>query len=567
MTTDVRDAEKPSQWMFWGCFIALITTAFSFITRTFMINTPAMWPTDFGLDKVQGQTLFGHGLWPFSVSIILFSLVIDRIGYRVAMFFSFFCYAIYAALALLAYSTVKAEGLAGDELLAAQRLGLSYLTIGSIILGLGNGTVEAFINPVVATMFNREKTKWLNILHAGWPGGLVLGGLITLWLGVSAEQDWRLLIYIIAIPAVVYVLMLVGAKFPVSERVASGASYREMLGEFGAIGAALAGFLVIRQLANTYNGTVPEGWPQIGDWTVYAIVAALTLAYGVYCGSLGRPMMILLCLIMMPLATTELGTDGAISGIMEEPMKAAGYQALWVLIYTSGIMMILRFFAGPVVKAFTPLGLLAACAGLAIVGLYWLSFAQGLAMIFAAATLYGIAKTYFWPTMLGVVSEQFPKGGALTLNAIAGIGMLTVGVVGGPLIGKMQEDSAAAQLTTAMPDVYAKIKKEDTYFLGKYDAVDVEKLKGLAGPDLVSDWEAKNAAASEDEKVKLGGEVVEAREKVQKTIDVAKQSALAKVTVFPAVMLLCYLLLILYFRSRGGYKPVDVLGGGASGGH
>jgi len=194
--------------VFWGCWIALITTAFAFISRSFMINTASMWPADFGIDKVEAQQLFGAGIWPFAISIIVFSLIIDKIGYRVAMVFSFVCYAVYAALALLAYSTVKADGLAGEDLLAAQKSGLNLLTIGSIILGLGNGTVEAFINPVVATMYSKEKTKWLNILHAGWPGGLVLGGLITLGLGSYAEADWRLLIYIIAIPAIVYLVML-----------------------------------------------------------------------------------------------------------------------------------------------------------------------------------------------------------------------------------------------------------------------------------------------------------------------------------------------------------------------
>jgi MFS family permease len=542
--------EKPSQWMFWGCFIALITTAFAFITRAFMVNTPSMWPADFGLDKVQGQVLFGHGIWPFAISIILFSLVIDKIGYRVAMFFSFACYAVYALLALSAYAIVKEAGLAGDELIAARKSGLFLLTIGSIVLGLGNGTVEAFINPVVATMFSKEKTKWLNILHAGWPGGLVLGGLITLGLG-SAANDWRNLIYIIAIPAVVYLLMLVAAKFPVNERVSSGATYREMLAEFGFLGAALAVFLVIKQLAGVYNdnlaGSVAGYFTDakaadfaISDWMVYGLVAIISISYGIYCQSLGRPMLFLLCAIMMPLATTELGTDGAISGIMEKPMEAAGYSPLWVLIYTSGIMMVLRFFAGPVVKALTPLGLLATCAALAIVGLYWLSFAQTVVAIFVAATVYGIAKTYFWPTMLGVVAEQYPKGGALTLNAIAGIGMLTVGVLGGPLIGKMQEDSAKVAIDEKLPGVYAQIQTspDPTYFLGTYQAIDDDKVKAM--PE-------------------------EKSQEVTKVVSVAKQGALAKVIVFPIFMLVCYIGMILYFQSIGGYKPVDAAANG--GGH
>ncbi|MEM9283927.1 MAG: MFS transporter, partial [Verrucomicrobiota bacterium] len=328
--------EKPSMALFWGCFIALITTAFAFITRAFMVNIPDLWPSDFGLNAVQGQELFGAGIWPFAISIILFSLVIDKIGYRTAMVFSFVCYAGYTALALAAYGMVKKEGLTGEELEAAQASAFTLLYWGSVILGLGNGTVEAFINPVVATMFSKEKTKWLNILHAGWPGGLVLGGLLTILLADKAADDWRILIYLIAIPSIVYIVMLIKAKFPVNEREAAGVSYREILADFGAIGAAIAFSLIFMQLGQVF------GWSQVVVWV---LVALTVIGYWAYCRSLGRPILILLCIIMMPLATTELGTDGAITGIMEEPMMAAGFNPLWVLIYTSLIMMILRFFA------------------------------------------------------------------------------------------------------------------------------------------------------------------------------------------------------------------------------
>ncbi len=542
----LNEGSKPDGLVFWGCFIALITTAFAFITRAFMINIPEMWPADFNLDKVQAQTLFGHGIWPFAVSIILFSLVIDRIGYRVAMLFSFVCYAVYAALALYAYSLVKAEGLSGAELDAARVDGLKYLTWGSIVLGLGNGTVEAFINPVVATMYSHAKTKWLNILHAGWPGGLVLGGLITIFLGSRATEDWRLLIYIIAIPAAIYLLMLIGARFPVNERVAGGATYKEMLAEFGAIGCLIASFLIVKQLADTFRldkylidnfDVAAADGAMYANYVVYGIVAVTSIAYAVYCGSLGRPLMIFLCLIMMPLATTELGTDGAITGIMEEPMKAMGHNPLWVLIYTSAIMMVLRFFVGPVVEKLTPLGLLATCAVLAIVGLFLLSKAQSIGFIFAAATLYGIGKTYFWPTTLGVVSEQFPKGGALTLNAIAGIGMLAVGIIGGPLIGKMQEDSARAAVVASDGGQaqYDAIKRTDTFFLGNYEAVDEGKVAALPAAESKS---------------------------VSDVIKEAKQGALAKVTIFPCFMLVCYLILLGWFKSRGGYRPSELARGG-----
>ena len=505
-------------FLFWGCFVALITTAFAFITRAFLVNTPDLWPAAFGLDAVQGQELFGAGIWPFAISIILFSLIIDRVGYKTAMIFSFVCYAAYAGLAFMAHGIVT--GAEGEALADAQKQAYNYLYAGSIILGLGNGTVEAFINPVVATMFHKEKTKWLNILHAGWPGGLVLGGLLTIWLGNKAAEDWRILIYLIAIPAVVFLVMLIKANFPVNERVAAGTSYKEMLAEFGAIGALIASALIFGQLGQVFG---------LSSTAVLALIALATIGYGIYCKSIGRPILIFLCIIMMPLATTELGTDGAITGIMEEPMTAAGFHPLWVLIYTSAIMAILRFFfAGPIVQKLTPIGLLILSAALAIAGLFFLSTAKGLAIIFVFATLYGFGKTFFWPTMLGIVSEQCPKGGALTLNAIAGIGMLTVGIVGGPLIGKMQEDVVAKKMDA---DTYASISVESSYLLGKYTAVDAAKVGALE---------------------------TEAAAKINEEVKVLKQGALANITIFPIFMLACYIALLLYFKQKGGYKPVEI---------
>lgn len=510
--------------LFWGCFVALITTSFAFVTRALLVNDPGLWPAEFGLDKVQAQVLFGAGVWPFAISIILFSLVIDRIGYRTAMLFSFVCYAVYAALALGAYGVIHPDGgpLTGEALQNARARAFTQLYWGSVILGLGNGTVEAFINPVVATMFNRDKTKWLNILHAGWPGGLALGGIITILLGSYVTEDWRVLLYVLAIPALVYLVMLVRARFPTNERVAAGTSYREMLGEFGVLGAAIAGYLVTKQLGEVF------GW---SNTVVFALLAVMVTAYGLYCRSLGRGLIVLLCLLMVPLATTELGTDAAITGIMEEPLRNAGYSPLWVLIYTSAIMVVLRFFAGPIVRALTPLGLLATSAALAIVGLLLLSQSAGLIAIFGAATLYGLGKTFFWPTTLGVVSEQSPRGGALTLNAIGGIGMLTAGVIGGPLIGELQERTARAAIDEQLPGVYAEVSREDHYVLGSYTAVDADKVAALPA---------------------------ETGEKVGVVAKEARQHALAYVTLFPGIMLVTYLGLIFWFKTKGGYRPVNL---------
>jgi MFS family permease len=495
----------------------------AFIIRAILING-GMWPEQFGLDNTQSGALFGAGIWPFAISIILFSLIIDRVGYKFAMYFSFACYAVFGAMAMMAYSTITGDV---TDLAAAQAKAWTLLYWGSVVLGLGNGTVEAFINPVVATLFRDEKSKWLNILHAGWPGGLVLGGVLTIMLSGVAGSDWRIFIGLIFLPAIVYVVMLAKAKFPVNERVAAGTSYRDMLAEFGVVSALIAFALIFVQLEQVFSW-----WSTPLTWGLTIVTVA---GYGLYCRSVGNWLLIILVIMMMPLATTEIGTDGWISGLMEKPMHEAGYNAAWVLVYTSAIMMVLRFFAGPVIAFFKPLGLLAICSVLAIIGLYLLSFSTGLAMIFAAATLYGIGKTYFWPTMLGVVSEQTPKGGALTLNAIAGIGMLAVGILGFPFIGFLQDSSVSSSVEEEIPTIHQQVTVEKEYVLGNYHSLDADAV----------------AALPEGQQATIAG-----------IVERESQGALAKMAFFPAFLLVCYIGLILYFKSKGGYKP-KVLGEGA----
>lgn len=495
--------------VFWGCFIALITTSLAFSTRIALVNGP--WSDQFALDAVQQGVLFGAGIWPFAISIILFSLVIDKIGYKVAMYFSFICYALYGVFAFLAHGS------------ADNAVAYNYLYIGSIILGLGNGTVEAFINPVIATIFSHEKTKRLNFLHAGWPAGLVIGGLIVTFLGPWNSENWLILIAAVIVPSIVFLAALFSVTFPVNERVAGGASYRDMLAEFGIVCAFIAILLISSQLQQ-----VIPGWSATVTWIV---TIALTAAYGFYARSLGRPIMIVLVVIMIPLAITELGTDGWITSLMENPLKESGWNPILVLVYTSAIMMVLRFNVGPIVARVGPLGLLALSAIAAIIGLSLLSFASGLAFIFFAATIYALGKTFFWPTMLGVVAEQCPRGGAMTLNSIAGIGMLSVGILGGPLIGNFQETTKLDAVRAADPAIAETITHEMTYILGKYEGIDSAKLAALP-----ADVQAT----------------------ITPVIERSNQSSLLKITIFPIIMLVGYIGLILYFKSRGGYKPLAV---------
>lgn len=492
--------------LFWGCFIALIATSFGFVIRALIIND---WGAEFNLTETQKGELLGVGLWPFAISIIVFSLIIDRIGYRNAMIFGLVCHVVSAVVTIFAS-------------------GYWMLYIGTFIVALGNGTVEAYINPVVATLFSKQKTKWLNILHAGWPGGLVLGGILTIALG--GAMDWRVKVALIFIPTIIYAFMLWREEFPVHERVAAGVSYQDMLKEVGIIGALICSGLIMIEIGRV--AAMPT-------WLIVAIVVVLTAGYGYYARSLGRAMFILFLLIMMPLATTELGTDSWITDLMTPEFSNLGISPGWVLVYTSFIMMVLRFFAGPIVHRISPLGLLAACAAIACVGLFFLSGATGFAILLAA-TVYGVGKSFFWPTTLGVVAEQFPRGGALTLNAVAGVGMLAVGIVGNPLLGTFQDHEVDAKLAVEAPALHQQY-------------VTVEK-RGILGAYRALDSAALEAAPDQD------------RQTIQDVQATAKKDALSRVAILPIVMLICYIGLIIFFKVQGGYKPVLLEGAAGSGG-
>lgn len=487
--------------LFATCFAAIVATSFCFILRALVIDD---WGREFALTETQKGELLGVGLWPFSVSIVLLSLLIDRIGFRVAFWFAAACHV--AGLAVL----LTAGGYWG-------------LYVGTFAMALGNGAVEAAANPLVATLYAHDKPKWLNRLHAAWPAGLILGGVLALTAG--SGTDWRIKCGLLAIPVALYAVMLIGRGFPVSERVASGVSYRAMLSEAGFVSAAIIILLMMMEIGRL------AALSTIG---LIAIVAVLTAIYGVYAkGSVGRPLFIALVLIMIPLATTELSTDSWISSLMEPEMRRVGQQAGWVLVYTSAIVFVIRIFAGSLIHWLKPLPVLAGASALACVGLYALAGASRFWLL-AAATLYGIGKSFFWGTSLGVCSEQFPKGGAVTINVMAGAGMLAAGIIGSVLLGSAQDRATADALA-------ARDTRNGTHLAGTY-------LSGsrvsVFGPYRALDA-AKVAAADPADRALLS--------EIQGD---AKKVALQDVAKLPLGMLAAYLVLIGIFRLRGGYRPV-----------
>jgi MFS family permease len=486
--------------LFITCFTALVATSFCFVLRAFVIDD---WGREFGLSATQKGELLGVGLWPFAISIVLLSLLIDRVGVRTVLWAGVACHLLGTTVTLLAG-------------------GYWSLYIGTFVLALGNGAVEAAVNPLIATAYRHDKTKWLNMLHAGWPGGLVLGGLLALTLG--SEVDWRWKIGLVVVPVIVYAVMMLRERFPVSERVAAGVSYREMLAEAGYVSALIVASLIVIEVGRVFQ------WPMLLQ---ILLIVGVTALYAFYTRSPGRALFIVMLLIMLPLATTELGTDSWITSLMEPEVVGIGWQPGWVLVYTSALMLVLRLFAGPLVHRFSPLGLLAVCSAIAAAGLYSLSQASGIAILLAA-TLYGVGKAFFWPTSIGLVAEQFPKGGAVTMNVLAGVGMLGVGIVGSVLLGSIQDRAVGESLTaydaqhgTQLHQAFFTSEKNSVF--GRYLALD----------------EGKVAASDEQTRAIVNSVVIG-----------SKKIALKSVAVLPLVMLVAYLLLILYFRRQGGYRPI-----------
>jgi MFS family permease len=241
-------------------------------------------------------------------------------------------------------------------------------------MGLSQGLVEGVINPLVATIFKEKKTHKLNVLHAWWPGGMVVGG-VTAYVLTQFGASWQVKLAAILVPAVAYLLMILGQEYPKTERVQSNVSTGDMFKE-------------------AFN-----------------------------------PMFLLLFACMWMTAASELGPDQWFPSIMKD---LTGIEGVLFLVYTAGLMFVLRFFFGGLAHKLSPFGLMMGCSILCALGLYWLGGLQpgtSPVVAFVAATLFGVGKTYYWPTMLGVTSELFPKGGALLMALMGGAGMLCIAVV------------------------------------------------------------------------------------------------------------------------------------------
>jgi MFS family permease len=549
--SDVATGLNP-QRLLWAGFMAILAAGVGFSIRAGILG---QWAEQYGFTQTELGAITGGGLTGFGIIILLSSLIADRIGFGPLMFAAFAMHLVSAALTLATGAAYEAGG---------KPLAFQCLFWGMFLFAIGNGIAEAVVNPLVATLFPKNKTHYLNILHAGWPGGLILGGLASYFMagGVGGKPvSWQFQISLFLAPVVLYGLMMLGQRFPKSEASSSGVSYRDMLGELGLVGAAV----ICGLLALFFKSDL--GLPPL---VAGGIAAALLVAFGAATGfRFGHLLLAALLLVHAMVGYVELGTDSWISKITGTIMNSPA-NGLLLFVYTSGLMFVLRFFAGPIVERISPLGLLAASALFGAVGLTLLGNAQGGLMCVIAATVYGIGKTFLWPTMLAVVSEQFPKGGAITIGAAGGVGMLAAGLLGGPGIGFLQDQNASANLRESSAAVYDRYKapKENEFLWMKTFGLDGSKVGVLedggkeaqraldlmqrqnARPDAITaqkklvDWWTTSAApdAAADKPLVEAASLFGGRQALKLTAFV------------PATMLACYALLLAWFSTRGGYK-------------
>jgi branched-subunit amino acid transport protein len=300
-----------------------------------------------------------------------------------------------------------------------------------------------------------------------------------------------------------------------------------MLKEVGAVGFFMITALIVAAVYQMAGKEV--------NWTYdLAIAGVVAVAIGLYTQSLGNWLFLVVLIIIGPLATTELGTDGWMPELLKlnGPADSPNFAA-WVFVYVSAIMTILRFYAGPIVHRFSPIGLLVLGSGIAIVGLMLLSKSVGWTIV-AASTIYAFGKTFLWSTTLGLTSEQFPKGGALTLNGVSAVGVLFLGVLGSPFIGYQQDQDMHTRLTKDHGALLAKVEgPAKPSIFGETPSLDQEKIKAL---DAASAKELNAVQAD------------------------SKRGAFTNIAVLPGFMLVCYLGMFLWFRAKGGYKPVAIGG-------
>ncbi len=502
------DSSSARGKLMWASFLTLVASGVGFATRA---AAAGVWEREFGIGGVGFGAIMGAGFLGFGMMIFFGGILVEKFGYKKLLFLAFVLHLVSAGMLFLVDPMFK--GLVESDPEAATERALYILWLSAFIFSICQGLYEAVINPLVAQLYPENQTHYLNILHAGWPGGMIIGGLFAAgFIGQGCwftELPWAISLSTFALVVVAYGVL----AFP-----------------------------------NPFPNTVGE---DAGNFaTVFSCFASL-------------PFLILIILHAL-IGYMELGVDLWITKLMENLLP----RSVIILVYTSTLMFVLRFFAGPIVHKINPIGLLFASSIIACLGLIWLSWPiESVAIIFLAATFYSLGKAFLWPTMLGVAGERYPQCGSVAMGALGAAGMLTVGLVAGERIGAQQGYSMSEDLKATAPETFERYASDESTNAWGYEFLPIvpERLNAANSIEVTADGSLGDTAPisdseliqDEDKEVLLANAATDVPAVKASNLNGSRR-ALKLTAYVPAAMAVGFLILLLYFKATGGYRVISL---------
>ncbi len=504
--------------LLWAGFMAILAAGVGFAIRGGIFDN---WSKEYGFNATQLGSIGGAGFSGFCFGIIIGGVIVDKIGYGKLVAVALIGHILSAFVTFAATTPENAY---------------NFLFWGMFIFAYANGTLEAVANPLVATVFPNNRTHYLNILHASWPAGMILGTAAGWLLDDQLQVNWKIQLSLYLIPTVLYAIMFWGQLFPKSEAAAKGSSFVDMYKDVGILGSLVACYLLALFFGDIFKSVSPE----YAAWIGYGIGGVLLITVAVLTNfSIGSFVLFILFVTHALVGSVELGTDSWIQNITGNLFTSE--QGKYLFLWTSVIMFSLRFCAHWIESTLklSPIGLLLVCSIIACVGLNLASTMETFTMALIALGIYAVGKTFFWPTMLAVVGDRYPQTGAVAMSIMGGIGMLSAGLIGGPGLGYSKDRFAGQELRSVNPELADAYKSEKSSMFLNLKATEIY---GLDGTKLAEAKESKNRTPDQEA-------VVLADQK-------GDRNTLKADAYIPATMAVVYLMLLLYFMTIGGYKPI-----------
>jgi MFS family permease len=618
--------------LLWAGFMAILAAGVGFAIRGGIFDN---WQAEYGFTGAQLGAIGGAGFTGFCFGIIIGGLVVDKIGYGKLVLVAFVLHVLSAIVTFVP----------GAE--TSPAMAYTYLFWAMFIFAGANGVLEAVANPLVARLFPENRTHYLNILHASWPAGLVLGGMCGWYLDDKLGWGWKEQLALYLIPTLAYGFMFFGQKYPKSEASEKGLGLGEMFKDVGVLGALVVCFLLVQffngslgfDLASSYclgvvllvvAGMVTRQQTEVSSQTLGLLAICILLGGyfqmafdlpifgsviigGVLLAGLGVSMkwavgsflLFVLFITHALVGAVELGTDGWIQNITGNILTSEQGKILFV--FTSLLMFTLRFCADFIEKklGLSPIGILLTSSILACIGLNMASNISTFQSALIALAIYGIGKTFFWPTMLAVASDRYPRTGAVAISIMGGIGMLSAGIVGGPGLGYAKDRFSGEALQASDAEnnstVYetAKADSDSTFlFFADSTGIDGKQIGAIQGKlgtarailekGKVKDFDETSVEGMTDEEKEKARQTFSEKKEIEQALVSAKaltigtpgkpedatkilssgETAIHAASIegdrrtlradsfIPGTMAVIYFFIFLYFRSQGGYKIV-----------